>query len=108
MASSSEGVSIQDVLPIPNLNSITNADQEESANALGEKPTTSHALALADHDVKGAAQQDHDAEVRNLGWNEPKEKVAQPLVGGMDNEELFLLVRRFNMVCLVSALSGRP
>lgn len=89
---------IQEILPIPDLSTITNANKIESANALGEEPTASHALALADHEEKGAAQQEHDAEVQDLGWNEPKERVAQPLVGGMDNEELWLLIRRFNKV----------
>ncbi|QIW95700.1 hypothetical protein AMS68_001218 [Peltaster fructicola] len=91
-----QGMSIQDMLPIPDTNTIANADQIERSHALGQEATASHALAVADHDEKGAAQQDHDAEVQDLGWNEPKEKVAQPLVGGMDNEELWLLVRRFN------------
>lgn len=86
------------MLPLPDTTTIANSDKIESFQALGQEPTASHALALADHDEKGAAQQDHDAEVQDLGWNEPKEKVAQPLVGGMDNEELWLLVRRFNKV----------
>ena len=34
----------------------------------------------------------------DLGWNEPKEAVAKPLVGGLSNEDLWLLVRRFNKV----------
>lgn len=93
---SNQGMSVQDILPIPNMTAITDPDKEESFNALGERPTDSHALALADHDDKGHAQQSHDTEVKNLGWNEPKDKIAHPLVGGMDNERLYLLVRRFN------------
>ncbi|RPA93927.1 hypothetical protein L873DRAFT_1703435 [Choiromyces venosus 120613-1] len=60
-------------------------------------PTESHALAVADHDEKGAAQIGHgEPEVKDLGWNERVERVPQPLVGGLPNEELWTLVRRFN------------
>ena len=62
-------------------------------------PTESHALAAADHDEKGVAQLDHaEVEVKDLGWNEDPKKVPKPLVGGLSNEELWLLVRRFNKV----------
>lgn len=65
----------------------------------GEAPTESHALAQADHEEKGAAQEEHfEAEVRDLGWNEQPQEVPAPLVGGMQNEELWMLVRRFNKV----------
>lgn len=63
-----------------------------------EHPTESHALANADHDEKGAAQRDHgEIEVRDLGWNENEKKIPQ-LVGGLPNEELWTLIRRFNKV----------
>lgn len=65
-----------------------------------EPPTESHELAQADHDLKGAAQIDHDSpEVKNMGWNEPPKDVPNPLVGGISNEELWTLLRRFNKVC---------
>lgn len=75
-------------------------------------PTASHALAeesanmdpktqpetLDNHlGEKGAAQVDHgDLEVRNLGWNHEVENVPVPLVGGLRNEDLWTLLRRFN------------
>jgi len=63
-------------------------------------PTGSHALATADHDEKGAVQVhgqfDTDHEVKDLGWNEPPEKIPSPLVGGLPNDQLWMLVRRFN------------
>ena len=60
--------------------------------------TDSHALAEADHEEKGAAQLDHQAvEVKDLGWNE-HHKTVPPLVGGLPNDELWLLIRRFNKV----------
>ncbi|KAL8934208.1 MAG: hypothetical protein Q9216_006025 [Gyalolechia sp. 2 TL-2023] len=66
-----------------------------SSTADEDHATDSHALANADHDEKGAAQMNENDTVKNLGWNEhPKE--VPGLVGGLDNEELWTLVRRFN------------
>lgn len=61
----------------------------------GDHPTDSHALANADHDAKGAAQVNGDDSIKNLGWNEHPKDVPD-LVGGLDNEELWTLIRRFN------------
>lgn len=63
------------------------------------KPTASHSLAEESGNVepeeKGAAQVDHgDVEVKNLGWNTGN--VPRPVVGGLQNEELWTMVRRFN------------
>ena len=96
---SSTGVYLHDLLPIPDTDAIANPNKEEHTHALGENATDSHALAQVEQDEKGHAQLDHDNEVQDLGWNEPKNKIAAPLVGGMDNEELWMLVRRFNKVC---------
>ena len=62
-----------------------------------DNQTASHELANADPDKKGAAQLEHgDAEVRDLGWNEEARSAPEPLVGGLSNEELWILIRRFN------------
>ena len=66
-----------------------------------EQPTASHALAdeslEAEPEDKGASQIQHvGTEVNDLGWNDAPEQVPQPLVGGMKNEELWTLIRRFN------------
>lgn len=112
------GTVFKDILPIPVPSDTTAttdpAKEEEAAPTLRDEPTLSHALAMAGdaepeavtvvngeavpptEATKGAAQREHDAEVVNLGWHEPKREIAEPLVGGMDNEELWLLVRRFN------------
>jgi hypothetical protein len=64
-----------------------------------EEPTLSHSLATEDQNEKGAAQIDHgQTEVKDLGWNEDVVDVPTPLVGGLPNEELWTLVRRFNKV----------
>jgi hypothetical protein len=76
---------------------------EGTTTTLTDTPTESHELAMESAkgthpDEAGAAQVQHAEEVVDLGWNEPKELVAKPLVGGMANEDLWLLVRRFNKV----------
>lgn len=76
------------------------------SNQEGPK-TVSHSLAIAAHGDKGTAQQEHDQDVRDLGWNAPLEHIPAPLVGGLSNEYLWMLVRRFNKVdwpCFETAL----
>ncbi|KAH9871818.1 hypothetical protein J1614_006075, partial [Plenodomus biglobosus] len=95
---STGGVVYKDLLPIPDTDP---TEVEGTTTTLLDAPTESHALALqaaksAALEEKGAAQIEHAEEVVDLGWNEPKEHVAKPLVGGLSNEDLWLLVRRFN------------
>lgn len=91
------GTTLVDLLPVPaDTQPVNNPDKTESSNALAEGPSLSHALATTEHDEKGLAQQDHDDEVLDLGWSQKKQEVSEPLVGGMDNEDLWLLIRRFN------------
>ena len=102
------GTGLKDLLPVPaeNTGTLQASDSTGSWTSAGsdvaggvqEGPTLSHALATEDHDQKGHAQLDHEKEVKDLGWNEPKHEIPAPIVGGMDNEELWLLVRRFNKV----------
>lgn len=75
-------------------------DEPEIVEAVPEEhPTDSHELANADHEEKGAAQMDHgQTEVRDLGWSEDPKDVPSPLVGGLPNEQLWTLIRRFNKV----------
>ncbi|KPM43162.1 hypothetical protein AK830_g3395 [Neonectria ditissima] len=68
-----------------------------------ETPTASHALADAsakgNDDTReiGAAQADHgEIEVKDLGWNDHVKNLPVPLVGGLPNEELWTLIRRFD------------
>jgi hypothetical protein len=87
------GVVYKDLLPIPHE---TEPDTRSKEVTMTENPTESHSLAQQDHEVKGAAQIQHTEEVVNLGWNEPAQAVESPLVGGLSNEDLWVLVRRFN------------
>lgn len=95
---STAGVVYKDLLPVPR---VTEPEEHETSRTMTENPTDSHALAMEASkapEQMGAAQVDHDNEVKNLGWNEPQEHVANPLVGGLTNEDLWVLVRRFNKV----------
>ena len=69
---------------------------------MAEEPSLSHALAATSdsQEEKGVAQRDRrqHPEVEDLGWNERKEEIVSPLVRGLSNEDLWLLVRRFNKV----------
>jgi len=90
------GVVYKDLLPVP---AADPTQHEGTTPTLTDKPTESHALALEaakSPEVAGAAQVEHAEEVVDLGWNEPKEQIPSPLVGGLDNEDLWVLVRRFN------------
>ena len=90
---------VKDILPIPdNTEAVTAPEKEELHHSLEDEATLSHSLAVADHDDKGHAQTDHDEMVKDLGWHEPDQKIANPLVGRLPNEELWLLLRRFNKV----------
>lgn len=100
---SGPGTGLKDLLPIP----VDGARQQDTKTGTGgDAPSLSHALASDDHEGKGHAQQDHEQEVLNLGWNEPKDEIAAPLVGGLDNEDLWLLIRRFNKVCAVLLIAA--
>jgi hypothetical protein len=98
----STGDMIKDFLPTP---ATTDPGQQDISHSLTDEPTDSHALAMANHDDKGAAQVEHDEEVINLGWNERPKDISNPLVGGLGNDNLWVLVRRFNKVCITPVLS---
>jgi hypothetical protein len=93
--SSDAAAAVKDLLPIP---ASTDPENTYSADSMNQSPTESHALAVADHDEKGAAQEDHDQEVLDTGWNEDPRYIANPLIGGIKNDDLWVLIRRFNKV----------
>lgn len=89
----------------PSSTSSTEAPEIVDVAPTEELPTESHQLAHATEgeniNEEGLAQQNHgQTEVKDLGWNEHPKDIAQPLVGGLPNEELWTLIRRFNKVCL--------
>ncbi|KAK6812134.1 hypothetical protein RU639_012080 [Aspergillus parasiticus] len=70
-------------------------------------PTDSHALSQIDHDEKGLAQKagDND-EVTDVGWgHSPQGRI----VAGLSNEDLWMLIRRFNkQIYYVKAVPDAP
>lgn len=90
----SEGAAVTDAPPV----------LDSSVPGGIEAPTESHALATADHHEKGAVQNpilngQGEDDVKDLGWHEvKKEEIPNPLVGGIENDELWVLIRRFNKV----------
>jgi hypothetical protein len=102
---SAAGVVYKDLLPVPRITEEDRIEQSTTSTTLTDEPTDSHALAMEaakNPEQVGAAQLQHREEVRDLGWNEPPEAVPKPLVGGLSNEDLWVLVRRFNKVCIPS------
>ncbi|KAG8157405.1 hypothetical protein KVR01_012789 [Diaporthe batatas] len=92
------GSTIADLLPVPVITEpVVDPEKVETSNTLAGGTSLSHALATTEHTEKGLAQQYHDEEVLNLGWHQKKQEVSEPLVGGLDNEGLWMLVRRFDM-----------
>ena len=94
----------EDLTPVTRQSSTTtrsspiNTPTSSNSTLANNAPTESHALAEADHEEKGAAQEQHfEAEVKNLGWHDHPDQV-KPLVGGLRNDDLWMLVRRFNKV----------
>lgn len=71
------------------------------AKSIDAAPTYSHELATQQRPVGGLVDQPMNTgpgEIKDLGWNEPKQMIASPLVGGLQNEDLWILIRRFNKV----------
>jgi hypothetical protein len=47
-----------------------------------------------------------DPAVKDFGWNSPPHAVPSPLVHGFSNEDLWVLIRRFNKVSVLSYSNG--
>lgn len=90
-----EGVRPGSSTDMTRVSTSTSSAMNTPTSSAGDHATDSHALANADHDEKGAAQFNQHDGVKDLGWNDHPKEVPQ-LVGGLDNEELWTLIRRFN------------
>ena len=67
---------------------------------LAQNTSTSHQLAVDHHDIHGAVQEaGKDNYITNLGW-QANAKGVDTLVGGMPNDELWTLIRRFDMASI--------
>lgn len=63
-----------------------------------DRPTDSHALAATDPEEKGYAQTHSASSVRDLGWHNDSDSIPRPLIAGLPNDDLWVLLRRFNKV----------
>lgn len=62
-----------------------------------EGPTDSHVLAQVEQDEKGLSQLAGDtAEVTDIGWTTPADQFEKPIIAGISNEDLWMLIRRFD------------
>lgn len=62
------------------------------------QPTDSHALAATEPEEKGYAQTHNTSSVRDLGWHNDAGSIPRPLIAGLPNDDLWMLLRRFNKV----------
>jgi hypothetical protein len=76
------------------------ADSQVTAEpAIPEGPTDSHVLSQVEQDEKGLAQKAGDTEgITNIGWGVSPNVIEEPLVAGLSNEDLWMLIRRFDKV----------
>ncbi|KAJ5773962.1 hypothetical protein N7457_008858 [Penicillium paradoxum] len=87
------------------------ADNNPTANSeLPEGPTDSHILSQVEQDEKGLSQKaGKTTEITNLGWGEPPDSIEESLVAGLSNEDLWMLIRRFDkQVYRVKAVPNAP
>jgi len=78
-------------------------DEESEGSAAQEYPTDSHEL-TQNHEGSGAAEVDRDrvgGKVKDLGWDKDPEEIPS-LFSDYTNDELWILIRRFNQVIFVS------
>jgi hypothetical protein len=67
---------------------------------LGQNTSTSHQLATGEYELRGAVHEaGKEDRTTNLGWQANAVGVDR-LVGGLPNDELWTLVRRFNKACI--------
>ncbi|KAK9384112.1 hypothetical protein V1515DRAFT_91785, partial [Lipomyces mesembrius] len=88
---------------------ITNITQQVAEVA---QPSESHSLAAeschafdAEPDYSGkenAQLLQPNSEVKDLGWNANMNSIPDPLIPGLSNESLWMLIRRFNHVCMTT------
>lgn len=77
-------------------------DEESEGSAPQEYPTDSHELAQ-NHEGSGAAEVEQDGhKVKDLGWDKEPEEILS-LFSDYTNDELWILIRRFNQVIPVSS-----
>ena len=89
-----------EINPANNGDATSKADSQVTAEpAIPEGPTDSHVLSQVEQDEKGLAQKVGDTEeITNIGWGVSANVIEEPLVAGLSNEDLWMLIRRFDKV----------
>ncbi|KAJ5924709.1 hypothetical protein N7466_008896, partial [Penicillium verhagenii] len=89
--------------------------QSGNINGIGEPlspegPTDSHILSQVEQDEKGLSQQAGiTSDITDLGWNQPSHHFDEAIVAGLSNEDLWMLIRRFDkQVYCVKAAPNAP
>jgi hypothetical protein len=94
-----------EILPNPTQRQVEGMSEEPPTP---EGPTDSHVLAQVDQDEKGLAQKAGDiAGVTDVGWTTPVDHIDEPLVAGISNEDLWMLLRRFDQASLNKLYNNR-
>lgn len=61
-------------------------------------PTDSHVLAQMEQDEKGLSQKGDTTETTDIGWEQSGDQIEESLVARLSNDDLWMLIRRFNKV----------
>lgn len=88
----------EDAVPSVDTTAVHNNYEDTEEPPLPRGPTDSHVLAQIEQDEKGLAQKDDTAETTDIGWERSGEQIEESLVGGLSNEDLWMLIRRFDKV----------
>ncbi|KAJ5692847.1 hypothetical protein N7462_002270 [Penicillium macrosclerotiorum] len=87
----------------------TSSNNSESIQ-VPEGPTDSHVLSQIEPERKGLSQQNDDtAETTDVGWSISPDEFEEQLISGLSNEDLWMLLRRFDkQVYNVKAVPEAP
>jgi len=88
------------IFSTPNLNKSTDDKMNEQSTA-PEGPTDSHVLAQVEQDEKGLSQRTgNTAELTDIEWRMHADHIEEPIIAGISNETLWMLLRRFDKASL--------
>jgi hypothetical protein len=89
-----------ELIPAKDGAAISKTDSQATADSvIPEGPTDSHVLSQVEQDDKGLVQKAGNIEeTTNIGWGVSPSAIEEPLVAGLSNEDLWMLIRRFDKV----------
>ncbi|KAH8424100.1 uncharacterized protein LDX57_001857 [Aspergillus melleus] len=90
----------------------SNDDEEftEQKDIKADSPTDSHLLSQLEQDEKGLAEKAGiTQDVSDIGWGQSHDDFEERIVSGLSNQDLWMLIRRFNkQIYYVKALPEAP